>query len=215
MNRAARGLLLVGALLSGVLAADAVLARGEDPDWPCVQRLVPHLTASGVWSGPALPEGEAWREAPDIAALVARITPRGVTAEAGTEAIEAFAAPLDSAARRDKLPLLLSALLYESNRARAGLIERLKAFAQRQRALAAVINQSAAALDAIPVDATGEVAAWREELAQRHYWETKAFQDAERTLRYACEAPVRLEARFGAYARAIEAALPPEAEGTR
>ena len=46
------------------------------------------------------------------------------------------------------------------------------------------------------------------DLEQRRFFATKAFQDAERTLRYVCEAPVRLEARLGAWARALEAALP-------
>ena len=50
----------------------------------------------------------------------------------------------------------------------------------------------------------------REELTQRHFFAAKSYTDAERTLRYACEAPVRLEARLGAYARAMRAAMPPD-----
>jgi hypothetical protein len=45
-------------------------------------------------------------------------------------------------------------------------------------------------------------------LEQRHAFAAKSFTDAERTMRYACEAPVRLEGRLGAYARALAAALP-------
>lgn len=201
-----------GVLLVLLVSAGPVMARGEDPDWPCVQRLVPSLTASGVWSGPPLPEGGAWRDAPAVAALVDRIAPRSVVAEAGVQAIEAFAAPQDAASRVQLLPLLLAGLLEETNRTRSELIERLKSFARRQRELAEVVNRTAAALDAIPPEAIGEAAARRAELVERHFWETKSFQDAERTLRYACEAPVRLEARFGAYARAVGRALP---EGAR
>jgi hypothetical protein len=35
-----------------------------------------------------------------------------------------------------------------------------------------------------------------------------AYQESQRTLRYACEAPVQLESRLGDYARALQAALP-------
>ena len=43
----------------------------------------------------------------------------------------------------------------------------------------------------------------REELTQRHFFAAKSYTDSESTLRFTCEAPVRLEARLGAYARAM------------
>ncbi|MFC7556923.1 hypothetical protein ACFQU7_39010 [Pseudoroseomonas wenyumeiae] len=46
-------LLALGMALSA--AAGARAATAADPDWPCVQRLVPNLTAAGVWSGPVPP----------------------------------------------------------------------------------------------------------------------------------------------------------------
>ena len=199
------------ALLALLVAAPAAPAatRGEDPDWPCPQRLVPRLEASSLWSDPLPPEAAtAWRGSPEAAALVARLAPRAVDEAAGLRAIEAFAAPLDPAARRTLLPLAFAGLLEETNRQRGELIERIKAFARRQRSLAEAVNRAAAERDAVPPDATGEAATRRADLEQRHFFAAKAFQDAERTLRYVCEAPVRLEARFGAWARALEAALP-------
>jgi hypothetical protein len=204
-------LLVIRALaLAAMLGSGPAFARGDDPDWPCVQRLVPELAAGGVWTGPPAPEGEAWRQASDVAALVARITPRTVPEEEGLRAIAAFSAPLDATARRRLLPLVLAGVLEETNGARSQLIDRIKAFARRQRGLAEAANRTAAALDAIPPDATGEAASRRAELERQYFFEAKAFQDAERTMRYACDAPVRLEARFGAYARALQEASPLE-----
>ncbi|HYZ31873.1 MAG TPA: hypothetical protein VE684_06260, partial [Crenalkalicoccus sp.] len=194
-------------LLVASLAAPAAV-RGEDPDWPCRQRLVPRLEASSLWPGPMPPEEGAWRTTPAVRALVARIVPRQVTEEEARQAIEAFVAPLDPSARRTQLPLVFAGLLEETNRQRADLIERIKAFARRQRTLAEAVNRLTAELDAVPAEAAGEAAARRAELEQRQFFAAKAFQDAERTMRYACEAPVQLEARLGAYARALEAALP-------
>lgn len=191
-----RRLALVGALL---LAAAAGPTPGGDPDWPCVQRLVPRLTVGALWDGPP-PEGE-WQAVPPVAALVERIAPRGIPESDGIAAIEAFAAPLDPPARRRALPLVFAGALEESNRLRDATIVQLRRVARRQHDLAERVRQLEAELrHADP--------AARDDLEQRRFFLAKTFVDAERTLRYACEAPVRLEARLGAYARALAAALP-------
>jgi hypothetical protein len=205
--RAAAAALLAGALLAGaLLAAPSAVAqphRGADPDWPCVQRLVPRLTAGALWAGPQA-EGD-WHAEPEVAALVARITPRRVEEPDGLAAIAEFVAPLDAAARRRLLPLVFAGLLDQTNTQRDGLIEHIRRFTRRQRELAEISRDIAAELRTLPETAPPER---RAELEQRRAFTAKAFGDAERTLRYACEAPVRLEGRLGTYGRALQAALP-------
>jgi hypothetical protein len=184
------------------LAAAGPPSPGADPDWPCVQRLVPRLAAAALWPGPA-PEGD-WRAEPEVAALIGRIAPRAVSEEEGVAAIERFAAPLGPDARRRLLPLAFAGALDEANRVRDGLIEQIRRFARRQRDLAEGVRRLGAELRAMPADAGPA----RTELEQRHAFAAKSFTDAERTMRYACEAPVRLEGRLGAYTRALAAALP-------
>lgn len=196
MTRAA--VLVAGAL---VLAAAGPLPGGGS-DWPCTQRLVPRLTAASLWTGPQ-PEGD-WRAEESVAALVGRIAPRAVPEAEGVAAIEAFAAPLEAAAKRRLLPLVFAGALDETNRLRDGLVEQIRRFARRQRELAEGVRRLQAELRAAPADA----GSGRAELEQRHAFAAKAFTDAEQTVRFACEAPVRLEARLGAYARALAAALP-------
>jgi hypothetical protein len=193
-----------------VLAAALALAAagptpGADPDWPCVQRFVPRVAAAALWPGPPLPENGGWRAEPEVAALVDRVSPRSVPEEQGVAAIEGFAAPLDPAARRRLLPLAFVGVLEETNRQRDAVVEQIRRFARRQRDLAEGVRRLEAELRAVPSDA-GQAA--RAELEQRHAFAAKSFTDAERTVRYACEAPVRLEGRLGAYARALAAALP-------
>lgn len=191
-----RAALLLALLLPAVAAAQPK----ADPDWPCVQRLVPRLTAGALW--PEVGEGD-WRAEPAVASLVARIVPRGVEEPEGVAAIRDFAAPLGVDTRRRLLPLAFAGALEETNAQRGQVIEQLRRFARRQRDLAERVRGLEAELRAAPPEA-------REELAQRHFFAAKAYTDAERTLRYACEAPVRLEARLGAYTRALRAAMPPE-----
>ena len=190
---------------AALAAALALSAAGPSPDadWPCVQRFVPRLAAAALWPGPP-PEGE-WRAAGGVAALVGRIAPRAVPEEKGTAAIEAFAAPLDPASRRRLLPLAFAGVLEETNKQRDALLEQIRRFARRQRDLAEGVRRLEGELRATPADA----GAARTELEQRHAFAAKSFTDAERTMRYACEVPVRLEGRLGAYARALQAAMPP------
>lgn len=196
------GLRWIAALAAAALLAAA--APGGDANWPCPQRLVPRLAAALLWPGP-MPEGD-WRAEGTIVDLVDRLSPRSVAESEGVAAIEAFAAPLDRDARRRLLPLAFAGLLDATNRQRDALIEQIRRFARRQRDLAEGVRGLEAELRAMP----DETSAARAELEQRHFFAAKSFTDAERTMRYACEAPVRLEGRLGAYARALTAAMPPD-----
>jgi hypothetical protein len=117
--------------------------------------------------------------------------------------IAGFARTL-SGDRPHSLGLAFRGLLDESDRERAGLIEQLKQIGRRQRELADVVARLAAELNAIPPDATGDAAARRTDLQQRHDFTARNFEEIQRTIRYACETPVALDARLGAWARALQ-----------
>jgi hypothetical protein len=189
-----------------VLAAALLSAapRSEDPDWPCLQRLVPGLAAAAYWSGPLDARGD-WQADPEIAALVRRIAPRRVSTEAGLAEIESFAKSVD-VDRPRRLALVFRGLLEETNRERAGLISQLTQMGRRQRELAELVGRLADELRSIPPDATGGAAQRRIDLQQRHDFTARNFEEIRRTVRYACEAPVELDARLGAWARALQAA---------
>jgi hypothetical protein len=190
------------AVLAGALFA--VAPRSEDPDWPCPQRLVPRLAAAAYWSGPLDTEGD-WRADPEIAALVRRLVPRWVSTESGLTEIEAFAktATVD---RSRRMALVFRGLLEETDRERAELIGQLTQMGRRQRELAALVGRLADELRSIPPDAAGEAAERRVDLQQRHDFTARNFAEIQRTIGYACEAPVALDARLGAWARALHAA---------
>jgi len=190
-----------------LIAAGAVHAaptRGEDPDWPCQQRLVPRLTAAAYWSGPLDNVGE-WRADPEVADLVGRLAPRKVTTKEGLAAIAEFATKV-TADRPRRLALVFRGLLEQTDSERSALIEQLKEIGRRQRELADLVARLAAELDAIPPDASGDAAARRVDLQQRHDFTARNFEEIQRTIRYACETPVALEARLGAWARALQEA---------
>jgi hypothetical protein len=192
----------VATLAVALIAATA--PQSEGPDWPCQQRLVPQLTPAAYWNGPLDMQGD-WQADPAVAGLVRQLAPRRVTVEEGLAAISAFAKTLFDN-RTHRLALAFRGLLAETDSQRADLIERLKQIGRRQHELAELAARLASELDAIPPDATGDAAAKRTDLQERHNFTTRNFEEIQRTIRYACEVPVRLDARLGAWARALQRA---------
>lgn len=183
------------------LLALALGAAGPpaDPDWPCVQRLVPKLTAGTLWSGHDT-AGD-WRADPQVAAVVATVAPRGVSAQEGTGQVERFVATLPGADRPARATLLFAGLVDETNQQRAQVIDRLRGTARRQRALTELTSQITAELRALPADAPS---AQREEITSRRGFLIREYEDIERTIRYACEIPVQMEAKLGALTQALQ-----------
>lgn len=187
------------AVLAVALLA-ATPPKTEDPDWPCPQRLVPKLTAATYWSGPLDMLGD-WHADPEVADLVRRLAPRRVTTQEGLSEIGAFA-KYQSEDRPHRLALVFRGLLDETDRERTELIEKLKQIGHRQRELAELVGRLAEDLRSLPAGADAE----RLDLQQRHDFTARNFEEVQHTIRYACEAPVGLDARLGAWARALQAA---------
>jgi hypothetical protein len=190
---------------AAVLEVHSAPPRAEDADWPCQQRLVPKLAAAAYWNGPQLQSPGDWHADPQVADLVRRLAPRRISTQEGLSEIAAFAQRL-SQDRARRLALAFQGLLEETDRGRAALIEQLKQIGRRQRELAGLVDRLTAQLDAIPPDASGEAAAKRADLQQRHDFTVRNFEEVQRTIRYACETPVELDARLGAWARALQEA---------
>jgi len=205
MSRKCAWVMTLGLGFAAVVNANSAPPRAEDPDWPCQQRLVPKLTAAAYWSGPALEGVGDWRADPEISGLVRRLAPRRVSTQQGLAEIAAFVRTVSNDRPR-RLALVFRGLLEETDRERAGLIEELKEIGRRQRELADLVARLATELNAIPPDARGENAAKRIDLQQRHDFTARNFEEIQRTIRYACETPVELDARLGAWARALQQA---------
>ena len=193
------------------IALIAAAPHSEDPDWPCQQRLVARLAAAGYWNGQLNVQGN-WQADPEIAELVHHLAPRRITTEEGLAAIAAFA-KTESNDRPNRLALVFRGLLEETDRERTMLIAQLRQMGRRQRELADLVARLADALAAIAPDAVGEAAEKRVDLQQRHDFTARNFEEIRRTIRYACEIPVALDARLGIWARALQAAVTAGAPG--
>ena len=192
------------------LAASAATAQpAADPDWPCVQRKVPHLSVGQMWAGPVPEDPGAWREDAAAARLAPVLAARRTPLPEAEDLIAAVEGG-DGLDRRERLTRVFLGAFALIDRERARIVEGIGRFARRQRALSERIDALQAEIDARAaetaeddVDALDRLEEMRDELA----WDVRVFEERQRALTYACESPVILERRAFALARAIAAEM--------
>jgi hypothetical protein len=195
------------ALLLTACALLTAAAPGlRDPDWPCQQIKIPHMSLAAVWSGPALdgPHGD-WRQDPQLSDLVQDMAQRRVPLDQVQAKIQAFAAQAGDQ-KTPKLLLAFSAVFDLLDSERDSVIDGLDRFGARQKELATALREDTERLRVMQADPAfdaGEV----NQLVQRVTWEAQVFQDRRQSLTYACEVPGKIEQRLFAVARATQQAL--------
>lgn len=173
------------------------LAASEDPDWPCIQRLVPRISAAQVWAGPE-PSPESWQGDIDVSRLASKLAARRVPLDEAEKLIEGFTDAQPADILNDKLTALFGRTLQIINTDRASIIAGIKRFAKRQRQLAERIRQARAHLKT-----NGETAEKDTEFTETLTWDLRIFDEREKSMTYLCEQPVVLEQRAFALGRSM------------
>lgn len=186
-------------LALALLAGPALGAAGTDPDWPCIQRLQPHLSMGQVWTGP-LPDdaAQALVRDPQITRLAERLEQRRLPLEEAETEIADFAAKATPA----QLVALMQATFDRIDRDRGALIGGIARYGRSQLALSQRIEarrDRMAALEAAEAPDFDAIDA--EETALD--WDQRIFTERQQSLTYVCETPVILEQRIFALGRAI------------
>lgn len=195
--RAALAALILIGIGGPVPAADS-----NDPDWPCVQRKVEHLSIGVMWPHP-IPEG-AGPLPEDLEDVAAQLALRRVSEDQAKELLAEVAAEhpdfgLDDYGR------LFQATFEHIDRQRARIIAGIGRYARNQARLAAEIDGLQAEMSRLEAakepdfDRIDEVEA---ELDGR----IRVFEDRGKALTYVCESPVLLEQRAYAIAQMMLAA---------
>lgn len=201
---------LVGLLLAFAITASfggTAAAGGADPDWPCVQRLVPELSAAAVWDGPAFEKFlKSWQDRSMVRELVSEAASQRTHLEEAEKAITAFAGTL-GADKDATLTAAFAGIFSTINDDRSQLIAGIKRFARNQQRLAAKIRDLSAEMEALSAKGVPENDARRQQLHEQWAWDTRIHKDREGSLRAVCEQPVALEQRLFVLTRAIRASM--------
>lgn len=199
----------LAALALCLVPAGTVAQPPQPADWPCIQVLVPQVSAGVVWDGPSV-EGMdgAWRDAPEVADLVPRLTARRTSLDEAMTLVEGFARDMEPPARDRQLTLLFAGVLDTLNGQRARMISGIRRYTRNQSSRANRVEAQLNELDQLREGPqTPESQARQEALRNTLAWDQRIFDERERTIQHLCERPVALEERLGELARAISAQL--------
>ena len=179
-----------------------------DPDWPCIQRYVPEISAATIWGGPPVHNFQGvWSERPRIRDLVASLTARRTGPEQAERDITTFAGTLPGGEKNAVLTILFAGVLEVVNDKRRVMIKRIREYARQQRVRVERIEVKLIEFDRIKENTSPVDRAKAEELRQELEMATRIFEDRERSINALCELPVKLESTLGALARVISSHL--------
>jgi ribosomal protein S6 len=205
--RPLRLLTIAAVLAAGVSAHSEASVRNlpgaTNPDWPCVQRLLPEISAGMIWAGPPLDSVGNGAADQSVARLAEELAARRVPIDEAEAMVEDFAGDLTPEARKEQLVRLFAETLEVINADRSSIIHGIERYTRGQRELAKNIAKRNDAIQALPAsDVTG-----RQRLVAERDWDLRIFNDRRSALTYLCEQPVLLEQRAFALARSIAGQL--------
>jgi hypothetical protein len=193
---------VLGLMVPGV----AFAADPRYPVWPCNQIKVPEISVAAVWAGPPIDDvGNAWEQDPAIRDLVARLAARH-TPLADAEKMISDAVTGSAAERQQKAKLIFAGLFKTLNSERGEVMNGIERFSRKQREFADQIRATVFQLRELQ-DAPDHDEGKVDELASRVEWDTRIFEERQKTIGYVCEVPVVIEQRLFGLARAIAQSL--------
>jgi hypothetical protein len=176
----------------------------NSPDWPCIQRKVPTISAAQIWDGPPIDGIKEFD--PTIRDLTELLESRRVSADDADKAIAEYAQSIPEAERDKKLTELFASFLSEINTDRQFVMSRVEDFQKRQKGRAAELEREGQRLAEKGLAATDELLPIETNLSpeqQEYNWNARIFQERQQNLTMACEVPVLIEQRAYEISRLI------------
>jgi hypothetical protein len=206
--------LAMAATQSGFGSGPTLALDASTPDWPCVYRKVPELSAATIWDGPTIADTTSWLKDEHVRKLSEYLISRRVKEEDAETAIKKFAEGLPADTHDAKLTELFAAVLTRTNDDRKLVMSGIERFHKRQLERAKEIEKEGIALppegeEPAPTSeqpASGEISKLSDQ-EEKYKWEVRVFQEKQANIPIACEIPQLMDERAGAIARAIRAQM--------
>lgn len=213
MNLLVRSTLIAALVMAAAPSGHAQSAGAggakADPDWPCVQRKVPNLSAGQMWDGPDVSHLTGWADDSQIKALIPLLASRRTPPEDIGKLIDGYADTVPKDQRDAKLTLLFAGTLDTINRDRAVVMAGIERFERRQRELAKQIENEDRDLSSLRKAARADASLTPRvvEAEEKNKWDVRVFTERQSSITYACEVPQTIEQRAFDVAREIRSRM--------
>ncbi|HEY1932993.1 MAG TPA: hypothetical protein VGG99_13345 [Acetobacteraceae bacterium] len=178
-----------------------------DPNWPCQQIKIEHMSLATMWAGPPLGKlADEWQDHPKAADLARQLVQRRVPAAQAQAELKAFAQAA-GARRRTELLAFMAGVYSLLDQERSEVIKGLDRFGTRQQSYAAQIRTEIADLHNAQ-DAAHPDQPAIDKLAEQVHWDTRVFADRNSMISYACFVPDEIEHRLYELAGATANQMP-------
>jgi hypothetical protein len=180
----------------------------SDPEWPCVQALVPELSQGIFW--PEVIEEEVagtWKKDKVVAPLARALGDLPAFTDKERERIADFAETQPDADRKQRLNMLADGVLHVANGVRKQYIRGIKRYTRQQISIAGQIETTLNEL----TNVEGSVAvddASRAEIEETLAWHQRVYDQREHAVKSLCDRPVELEEILSEVMREIAQHLP-------
>lgn len=191
------------------LLSFAVRAQSSDPEWPCIQVLVPEIVAAVFW--PQVIDESligAWKEDKSLTAIVNKLSDLDEFTESERQLIADFAESIPQASRADTLNKLADGIVTLSNRLRTQYIDGIKRYTRQQISIASQIESTLNQLAELDAQSDSVSVARQAEIEDTLHWHQRVYDRREHAIRSLCERPVELEEKLSQVLRELAQYLP-------
>ena len=192
---------------SVVMLTQVVSAQAQevDPEWPCIQRLIPEVSPAVMWPVPVEDNMRTqYRQDPLLRSLAEELGDLETFDEAHQQSISEFADGIAESERELQLTLLASGIVDVSNRVRKDYISGIKRYTRQQIAMSQQIEDTLNELSELE----GQDAEAQQEVTETLRWHERVYDQRERSIQLLCEEPVELEQQLSEVLRYAAQYLP-------
>lgn len=209
MGRLARasGFASVGFCLA--MAFGTAQAQQVDPEWPCVQRLVPTVSPATMWPLPVDDNMmQSWAADDIIRPLAEHLGDLPELTDQERLAIQEFSENEAESDLEMRLTLLAAGVVDVTNRVRGKYIKGIKRYTKQQIAISHQIEDSLNQLSLLGDKDDADSLEKRTTIRDTLKWHERVYDQREHSIRLLCEQPVELEQRLSSVLREVAQYLP-------
>ena len=186
-----------------------VQAQMSDPEWPCIQVLVPEIVPAVVW--PMVIDESltgTWKQDESLVAMVDQLSDLNGWTDSERELIARFVESIPENDRVITLNRLADGIVTQVNQRRAQYIRGIKRYTRQQIAISKQIELTLNQLGDLERQSDSQSVAGQAEIKETLKWHERVYDQRESSIKSLCEIPVELEEKLSRVLRELAQYLP-------